>query len=557
MPEEFYTLEQAAARLGVPPERLRQMAQRKEIRVFVDRGNWRFRASEIEELRRHLGVGSSSEIAATGPRTPKPSGPDSGPRTPKRGQEASVPSDPESGDALDLVSLFAQGPRAQGSDSEVRLVPEGSDISLVVLPPEPEKPSSHPTKEKSKPESQVRLEQAQAPGEAARPRLSQLGVRPAEPDSDVWLLDIKARQVIQPAPAARQDTQLRLEPDRRSNLKPNSGLQAEQHSPGVLDPAFPLAANRDEELQQIEAGERSVENSKQEGTSVEMLQNEAERTEFEGQGSEFELTLAGEEAALPSESASETFRIKDEDEDASRGPGVDSSSNQPLALEAGEGSATESFELSLDEEGAEAPPRSESARHTPDSSSEFELVIQEDEDSEADTHLLSVTGGQASYSLQEADANEEISDFDLTVEEVGEEAPAIDGESDRDTEVVLDEDAKADEETIMLESDRIEDLSDLSFDSQGFEELGSSEVWVQEAEEEKPELAAEALPEPRILEVRSADWGMWALVHVPTTLVLVFAGLLMFELVRSVLYYHEPGMMGGQIFEMLSNLFRK
>jgi hypothetical protein len=365
--------------------------------------------------------------------------------------------------------------------------------------------------------------------------------------------------VVAPPPAARRDSQIRLEPDRRSDVKPDSGVQAEQRSPEGSDSTLQLEVNLDEELQQAEARKQSVSDSSEERAAAEMLQDEAERTEFEGQGSEFELTLAGEEEALPSESATETFRIKDEDEDASRGPGVDSSSNQPLALEAGEGSATEelSFELSLDEEGTEVTPRPESARRTPDSSSEFELSVQEDADSEVDTDLLSVAGEQAGRSLQEADTElEETSDFELAVEEdlVEEASTGGGGETDRDTEVILDDEASPEAETQLVEG--LEELEPLQDEGVQFVEPGSSEI-VEEEEVTAVAEEEEAAPAVRYVELAPADWGMWALVHVPTTLVLVFAGLLMFELVRSVLYYHEPGMMGGQIFEMLSNLFRK
>lgn len=590
MPEEFYTLEQAAARLGVPPERLRQMAQRNEIRVFMDRSTLRFRASDIEELRRRLGIDSSSELQTAGPRTPKPSvsGADSGPRTPKpTGAADSGPRTPkpgssprpaaappaagretmlaspeefvfdvggEAGGAVDLASLFAQGPRTPGSDSDVRLVPEGSDINLVVMPPEPEKPSSRPSGEKGKPESQVRLEPAQPVAEGRPPRLSRLEVKP-ESDSDVRLLDVEAPQIVAPT-GVRRDSQIRLEPDYRSDVKPDSAIKSEQRSPEGSDSTLQLEVNLDEELQQTAARQRAVIDSSEERAAAQLLQEDAESTEFEGQGSEFELRLADDVTdEVPVAEGSGTFRLQEEEQDVAQGPAADSSGNQPLSLEAGEASATEelSFELSLDEEATEVTPRPESAKRTPDSSSDFELSVQDEGDSEVDTELLGVASGKGGRSVQEADTElEETSDFDLQLVEE-EEAPAEGGEADRETEVIIDEGVGVEEETQLVEG--VEEISDLGLeDAVEFVEPGSSEVVEEEAE---VAVAEEAVPAVRYVELAPADWGVWAIVHVPTTLVLIFAGFLMFELVRSVLYYHEPGMMGGQIFELLANLFSK
>ncbi|MCS7159604.1 MAG: hypothetical protein RMJ19_03965 [Gemmatales bacterium] len=581
MPEEFYTLQQAAARLGLPPERLRQMVQRNEIRFFMDRGEPMFRKSDVEEISKRLGLKSD---ASTGPPTPKPSpapevksSEDSGPRSSKPAASPSAPESPSGRETMpagldavpfeiadgpgtvDLASVFEQGPRTPGTDSDVRLVPDGSDINVVVFPPDADKPLSQPSSGKDKPESQVRLEPGQPAAEAQRPRLSQLDVRSGDSDSDVRLVDVDGPQIVPTTGAARHDSRIRLEPDHRSDVKSDSGVKAEPRSPEGSDSTLQLEVNLDEELQGAEEQRRRVSDSSEERAAAEMLQDPVERTEFEGQGDEFELSLPEDETALAEEGeGSATFRIKEESEDVSRSPAADSSSNQPLTLDGGEASATEelSFDLSLQEEEAtEVTPRPESAKRTPDSSSEFELSVQEDDDAESDTALLTSQGKKGGRSLQEADTEmEETSDFDLQL--VEEEAP-VGEESGRETEVIIDEAAGSDQETQVVEP--VEDLSDLDLGPEGgleFAEPGSSEVT--EVEEEAAVVPAEETAAAiRYVELAPADWGLWALVHVPTTLVLIFVGLLMFELVRSVLYYHEPSMMGGQLFELLANLFRK
>jgi excisionase family DNA binding protein len=76
--QQYYTLDEAARVLQTTPDKLKEMAKRKEIRSFQDRGTLRFRAQEIHELARAQGLGSDAELqlgeAARGkPATPKPS----------------------------------------------------------------------------------------------------------------------------------------------------------------------------------------------------------------------------------------------------------------------------------------------------------------------------------------------------------------------------------------------------------------------------------------------------------------------------------------------------
>src|SRR5437763_5468585 len=77
MVQGFYSLDEAARYLGMPPENLSQMAQRREIRAFADRGTWRFRTQDVEELARRLGRGSSPELQLGEAQAPKTTAPTS------------------------------------------------------------------------------------------------------------------------------------------------------------------------------------------------------------------------------------------------------------------------------------------------------------------------------------------------------------------------------------------------------------------------------------------------------------------------------------------------
>src|SRR5207253_501297 len=89
MVQGYYTLEEAAKLLSMPTEELKQMAQRKEIRSFQDRGTLRFRAQDVEELGRRRGAGSDPDlvIGEAPPPTPRV-GPKS-PSSPRPSKQAS------------------------------------------------------------------------------------------------------------------------------------------------------------------------------------------------------------------------------------------------------------------------------------------------------------------------------------------------------------------------------------------------------------------------------------------------------------------------------------
>src|SRR5262245_11487937 len=74
--QQYYTLEEAAKVLRISPDELREMAKQKTIRAFQDRGSWRFRAQDIDEMARARGLGSDSDLqlgeGALNP--PKPKG---------------------------------------------------------------------------------------------------------------------------------------------------------------------------------------------------------------------------------------------------------------------------------------------------------------------------------------------------------------------------------------------------------------------------------------------------------------------------------------------------
>src|SRR5262249_18831613 len=86
---QYYTLEEAASKLKMSPDELREMAKQKKVRAFQDRGSWRFRTQEIDEMARERGLGSDPELqpgeAVKSPPRPRPS--KLGPKSPPPDEE--------------------------------------------------------------------------------------------------------------------------------------------------------------------------------------------------------------------------------------------------------------------------------------------------------------------------------------------------------------------------------------------------------------------------------------------------------------------------------------
>jgi hypothetical protein len=155
-------------------EELKQKAQHREVRAFLDSGSWRFRVSDIDELARRRGMGSDPELSLSDLELPTDQsdqtnesdvaddsvfqlgvarsdlGPASMESFPSQesGSDADILLDDTSlpmGGGSSSHILGMEAPGKQPSDSDVRLVPEGpkgasdSDVQLSgeinVVPP--------------------------------------------------------------------------------------------------------------------------------------------------------------------------------------------------------------------------------------------------------------------------------------------------------------------------------------------------------------------------------------------------------------------------------------
>ncbi len=161
MAQAYYTLQEASSYLDMPVDELKQLAQKGQIRSFQDRGSLRFRSQDVEELLRQRGgksepdlvLGDASTAAPKSAATP-PSGAKKAPALPKtsvaREDAPEVFEFVFDADHIDLGadlispksgSKGQSGPKSAkqparpsvppaGSDSDVRLVADGSDVTF-------------------------------------------------------------------------------------------------------------------------------------------------------------------------------------------------------------------------------------------------------------------------------------------------------------------------------------------------------------------------------------------------------------------------------------------
>jgi excisionase family DNA binding protein len=287
MVQGYYTLEEAAGHLGISSGDLKSLARKGEIRSFQDRGTWRFRIQDIQEMARRTGKGSDPELPLGESLVPKPTdSPAPKSPTPQRKTTADSPpprsptpqkkpADEVFGFALDSgkemgVDLAAdadaevnkkggkkgsskRSPVGQaGSDSDVRLVADGRDVNPAI-PVDSDVKVVQDSGPKSGPRSGTapqgpkspRSSKLQPPGKvAADPPDSGVRLVPIDSDSDVRIVGAGSDEydvVGGDPPKGTTDSDIRLE----GHFPAPTGKQGE----GLLTEEI----NLDEELKKDEA----------------------------------------------------------------------------------------------------------------------------------------------------------------------------------------------------------------------------------------------------------------------------------------------------------------
>lgn len=122
MAKQYYNLEEAAEALGIGTEQLNAMRERGDVRAFADRGTWKFRVSDIDQLAQQ---GASAEDSALADESDD-------------AQVLLSEQEVGSSDSSFPSTVIGMGPEyGSPSDSDVRLIPDAagagsdSDVKLV------------------------------------------------------------------------------------------------------------------------------------------------------------------------------------------------------------------------------------------------------------------------------------------------------------------------------------------------------------------------------------------------------------------------------------------
>jgi hypothetical protein len=559
MAQTTYTLEEAATKLGISPEDLKRRLREewKHIRSFRDGSTLRFRANDIDELARTIGVGSDPEAPILTSST-----------------DLELPSDlaPPPGDSVTIHQPHpGKNPKstARASDVDIPLVFDDADSDEFALAPDPQVKPSKPSTSKligqsqSKPDSDVRLEK-----QTDRPS--------------------KKKTVDDDEESILTEGDIDLEPSSKSGKL--SGKSSSGKSSGKL------ASGK--------SGKLSTGGS---GTKI------PPPPQDDSDSSEFELSLdsdsSGEfELALGSEDSSEEISLGDipvvRQSGSNSGINLDKPADSGPSLEKKKKDSKKKIENDSDEiDFVLSVDKSASGKKTggkievdDDSDSEFELTLDEDAGAlaadldvetgtftdenqnkdifETDFEIPALDqeeSGSEVLSLDEADTDLESSDFDLEMRDTDSTDQGESGSEivELEDEIVQEEveeapapKAKKKKKTLVLDDDDGEavSLGDLELDEE--EEASASKALrgvkakrlrgikdEDEIEEEEEE------EEGAIVVAKSVPWGpLPALMLLPCVLVLFVGAIMAYEVVHGMWGYAQSSKPSSLVVEGVSDL---
>jgi excisionase family DNA binding protein len=443
MAQGYYTLTEAAKFLNMPVDELKQMAQKGQIRSFQDRGTLRFRIQDIQELARKRGVSTDPELVlgdASLPAAKSSAAPRSGikkkaptsPKTPAKAEGAPEVFDFDFDESVDVGanlpgpssgSKSKHSPKSKrpstpkiGSDSDVRLVADGSDVTFsipkepsaakptdsdVKISPDPLKPKTgiHGASSGKRPsqlalgsgakakDSSALKHSSPRPSSGSRPLDSGVRLVPLDDDSDVKLLGASDDVPLgEPGESSGSDSNVRLE---KVELPPADSGEGDMHLTEEI--------NLDEELLQQQEKEKDKPSTKLKAKSELKLPS---TSPFELSDSDLELP-----SELKEGGAKTPVKAKADPAD---------SSDFDLAAQGAKKDDSSDFDLA---------PAADAGSHLDSDSSDFSLEVSDDEQAihdDGNTELTSATSGltlnnpaDEGISLEEG---QDSSDFDLSLE---------------------------------------------------------------------------------------------------------------------------------------------
>jgi excisionase family DNA binding protein len=197
-PKKYLSLEEAAARLGVTRDELVRMREHGEVRGFADRGTWKFRVEDVEDLARSRQADSSPDV----PLLADDSGPlIVGERGQSRSDSSTILADDAAAGGEDLgeqpTVIRKKGDVQKTSDSDVKLAGDLSDSDSDVRLVSERKGKPKPTSDSdvkligADSDSEITLAAEDGMGSDSDVRLVPEPASKQGSDSDVQLIDHK------------------------------------------------------------------------------------------------------------------------------------------------------------------------------------------------------------------------------------------------------------------------------------------------------------------------------------------------------------------------------
>lgn len=451
---QYYTLEQAAKVLRIDPEQLKEMARKKEIRAFQDRSGWRFRAQEIDEMARERGFGSDPELPLGEAAKVKP-GDSSGEvfnfsLEADDSDEVALGNEPIStekpssrpGSGSKKPSGSKSPPPKASSDSDVRLVLEGSDVDFSIDPEDSKAPAS---KAPVSPPPKIGSSKSR-------------GAPPVQEDSGVRIvpLDQPSDSDVKIVPASPHDSDVPVSPQ-RAKKKSDSDIRVEEMAKKKNQDQL-VTEEIDLDAEERKAAEARAKATKQKpkpgsspilpaGSPFELSEKDAPPRKpgrasaaaeaDSDSSSDFELRPMADSSSPLEVGSDELAALRNDDEvglgelnagKGATGINLQDPADSGISLEQ-ESSDEMQFDLSLDNaDKASATPTPAEAKS--DSSSDFELSVPEE--------TSSPTEGSSSdfeLSLQEEDASptegtSSSSEFELSLDPEAGDLVLDEGSSD-------------------------------------------------------------------------------------------------------------------------------
>jgi hypothetical protein len=284
--------------------------------------------------------------------------------------------------------------------------------------------------------------------------------------------------------------------------------------------------------------------------------------EGSGDDMEFELSLDSGSTPKPAPKSGKKKKAKAAQEEDSSSEfelslDADSSAEQPKSQKAAktpEEDSDSEFELTLDDSGGLVPLEGEKAAAKGEGEGEGDIF-----ETDFEVPALDEESGSEAVALDESDTDLESSDFDLALEE----GDATGDEESGSQVVALEDEEEVDAaaETVQRPKKKKPAKKQAAAAAVGgaaLEELADvdDEAAVSEEEEVEPAPQRGRAAPAAAVAAAPAQWGaMPAIVLLPCVVVMLLAGFMGFELVRSMVGYQQPGKVSGFLAEGLAKTF--